>query len=330
MTTEQILSGISGLRALVIGDICLDRWCRYDPKATEPSRETGIPRVAVVSTEVTPGAGGTVANNLVALGVKNVAVLGAIGDDGFGFELMGALNERGISSELCVKSAAISTFTYTKLINIETGVEDLARVDFINTLPLTEEVDRKIIENTRDYVNSFDVVLVSDQAETAAGGVVTPALRHTLARIAAGDPDKIVWVDSRTRGEHFQNVILKTNRDEADAACLRAFHRLDYPALKEHTNSPLLVITDGADGVDLFDGGAQPQHVDTKRIEHPVDICGAGDSFSAGAALALAVTRCAVDAARFGNLVASITIMKKGTGTASPEEVLVAEEDWPR
>ena len=62
----------------------------------------------------------------------------------------------------------------------------------------------------------------------------------------------------------------------------------------------------------------------TKPISQPVDICGAGDSFSAGAALALAVTGSPVEAARFGNLVASITIMKKGTGTASPAEVLEA------
>jgi sugar/nucleoside kinase (ribokinase family) len=59
-------------------------------------------------------------------------------------------------------------------------------------------------------------------------------------------------------------------------------------------------------------------------VEHPVDICGAGDSFSAGAALALKVTGDPLAAIRFGNLVASITIMKKGTGTASPEEVLAA------
>jgi hypothetical protein len=57
---------------------------------------------------------------------------------------------------------------------------------------------------------------------------------------------------------------------------------------------------------------------------NPVDICGAGDSFSAGASLALRVTGSPAEAARFGNLVASITIMKKGTGTASPEEVLAA------
>jgi sugar/nucleoside kinase (ribokinase family) len=53
-----------------------------------------------------------------------------------------------------------------------------------------------------------------------------------------------------------------------------------------------------------------------------VDICGAGDSFTAGAACALAVTGSASDAAAFGNLVASITVTKKGTGTASPEELL--------
>jgi sugar/nucleoside kinase (ribokinase family) len=40
--------------------------------------------------------------------------------------------------------------------------------------------------------------------------------------------------------------------------------------------------------------------------------------------MALAVTRSPVEAARFGNLVAAITIMKKGTGTASPAEVLEA------
>jgi len=38
----------------------------------------------------------------------------------------------------------------------------------------------------------------------------------------------------------------------------------------------------------------------------------------------LAVSRSPVEAAHFGNLVASITIMKKGTGTASTAEVLEA------
>src|SRR5258708_3345360 len=99
MTTAEILAAFPKLSALVVGDICLDRWCHYDPAASEASRETAIPRTGVIATEVTPGAGGTVANNLAALGVGKIAVLGAIGDDGFGFELSGALAARGISSE---------------------------------------------------------------------------------------------------------------------------------------------------------------------------------------------------------------------------------------
>ena len=70
MNAERILAAISSdLEVLVMGDVCLDRWCYYDPDLTEPSRETGIPRLAVVRTEVTPGAAGTIANNLVSLGV---------------------------------------------------------------------------------------------------------------------------------------------------------------------------------------------------------------------------------------------------------------------
>jgi bifunctional ADP-heptose synthase (sugar kinase/adenylyltransferase) len=40
--------------------------------------------------------------------------------------------------------------------------------------------------------------------------------------------------------------------------------------------------------------------------------------------MALAAGGSPIEAARFANLVASVTIMKKGTGTASPAEVLAA------
>ena len=47
MTTSEILDGFKNLKALVVGDICLDRWCTYDPDTSEPSRETGIPRLVL-------------------------------------------------------------------------------------------------------------------------------------------------------------------------------------------------------------------------------------------------------------------------------------------
>src|SRR5437016_12863567 len=102
MTAAQILAALREHSALIVGDICLDRWCTYDPATSEPSRETGILRLGVVATEVTPGAGGTVANNLAALGIGRVAAIGVIGDDGFGYGLKRALRQRGIVPDFVV------------------------------------------------------------------------------------------------------------------------------------------------------------------------------------------------------------------------------------
>jgi rfaE bifunctional protein kinase chain/domain len=324
MTTADILTRLPEHSALVVGDICLDRWCTYDPAASEPSRETGIPRLAVVRTEVTPGAGGTVANNLAALGVGRVAVLGAIGHDGFGNELTRALQARGISPDLLVLSPAIQTFTYTKVINAHTGIEDQPRLDFINVEPLPPQVERQILDSLLMAVDTYDVILIADQAETSQGGVVTPAVRDLLAELAPQYPERIFFADSRARIQHFRNVIIKPNQQEAEAACRELFGCVDLPALLRHVQSNLMFITQGHEGV-LLVREAGTVLVPTSPVAHPVDICGAGDSFSAGAAMALRATGSPEQAARFGNLVASITIMKKGTGTASPQELFAAD-----
>jgi rfaE bifunctional protein kinase chain/domain len=317
MTTAEILAAFSKLSALVVGDVCLDRWCTYDPDLAEPSRETGIPRIGVVSTEVTPGAAGTVANNLVALKTGRVAVLGLAGNDGFGYELRRAVEARGVATNWLLEAPQVPTFTYTKLINRQTGAEDVPRVDFVYTQALPETLDRALVSALEQAAPGFDVILVSDQAETSAGGAVTAAMRQALTRIS----NPVVWVDSRLRAEHFRKVFVKPNRQEAEAASMRALGHVDYTELRRRMQAPALVITHGAEGA-LVVTEAGSTFVPTRSVGHPVDICGAGDSFSAGAALTLKVTGDPVEAARFGNLIASITIMKKGTGTASPEEVL--------
>lgn len=322
MSPAEILEAIPRLRALVAGDICLDRWCRYDPRLAEPSRETGLDRVAVVSTECTPGAGGTVASNLAALGCSRVAALGSVGEDGHGYELRTALERRGIDASLLV-TAPGQTFTYTKLINTYTEVEDLGRIDFV-TFPPPREVEDEILRRLEAAAGEFDVILVSDQMETASGAVVTPRMRERLELLQARRPDLLIWVDSRMHIEQFRGLVLKPNEREALEACGRlGLEQPDYAALRNVTRAPLVIVTHGGDGVTLVSEDGV-RRVPTRRVENPVDICGAGDSFSAGAALALRTGASAEEAALFGHLVASVTIMKPGTGTASPGEVLAA------
>jgi len=323
MTTAEILAGFSKLRALVVGDICLDRWCTYDPATSEPSAETGIPRLGIVATEVTPGGGGTVANNLAALGAGKVAVLGARGEDGFGFELDRALTERGIDAHLMVGIRPWQTFTYTKLLNRETGIEDQPRVDFISTEPLPAEAEKRIMVNLTSAIGGFDVVIVADQAETSAGGVVTPAVRDCLIALAGKYSGKIFLADSRRRVHLFRKLMVKPNRAEAEAACAQLVGNVDFKRLRERLETTALFVTHGPQGALVVEEGKETWAT-PHAVEKPVDICGAGDSFAAGTALTMAVTGDPVLAASVGNLVASITVMKKGTGTASPQEVLAA------
>lgn len=325
MNLDRLLDGLPDLRALVVGDICLDRWCHYDPLLGEDSLETGIPRLAVVRTENTPGAGGTIANNLAALGVGYIGVLGCIGEDGFGLELLRALTSRGIAPDLMVRSGGMATFTYTKLINSATGEEDRSRVDHVNTAPLSEANERQVLDALRMHASDFDVILVSDQAETDQGGVVTPKVRDHINDLAESSPDKVVWVDSRRRPEHFRHVVLKPNRGEADAACERTFGERDYGRLFRNGQLRTLIVTHGEAGVEVI-SDAGSEWVPTRKVR-AVDVCGAGDSFSAGAACALAMTGSPVEASRFGNLVASITVTKRGTGTATPNELREAEAE---
>ena len=265
MPTSEILAAFPKLRVLVAGDVCLDRWCRYDPALADPSRETGIPRIAVVSTDVTPGAAGTIANNLAALGAGEVAVLGMVGDDGFGYELRSALAARGISHHLLVDAPGVPTFTYTKLIHAQTHEEDLPRVDFVYTNPLPEAVERELVARLERAAPEYDLILISDQAETSHGGVVTPAMRDALARLALDRPDRLIWVDSRLRAEHFRHAVVKPNQQEAVAASLRVLGRVDYPELRRRMHARYLIVTHGGKGALVVDHSGE-QWVPAKAV----------------------------------------------------------------
>ena len=121
-------------------------------------------------------------------------------------------------------------------------------------------------------------------------------------------------------------MIVKPNEEEAREACQRLVGRIDYNALHRTIGGQALLVTHGAEGVLVVDAEGE-EWVRTRPVPEPTDICGAGDSFSAAAAMAMKVTGSATEAARIGNLAASVTIMKPGTGTADPEEILRADHE---
>ena len=310
----------------MLGDLFLDRYLDIDPALNEPSVETGLTAYQVVKVRSYPGAAGTVMNNLAALGVGRIYPIACIGDDGEGYELRQALRLLpAVEQGGLIQAPDRRTPTYTKPM---LGKEELNRLDIKNRTPTPDAIQDHLIELLDEAWPQLDALLVLDQVSEEDCGVVTNRVRDHLADLGAREPEKFVMADSREQIGLFRNVCVKPNRGELDAVLDRASTFQDGLAtllggLFEMGRTAF--VTEGANGISLYHaapGSGVTTQVPAYPVSDPIDICGAGDSCSAGIACAMVSGATHEPAAAFGNLVASITIQQIGvTGTATPEQV---------
>src|SRR5436190_7487641 len=169
MLTERLIEDVLGrlpyLAVGVVGDLFLDRYLDIDAALTEPSLETGLDAFQVVRVRCSPGAAGTVINNLAALGVKQIAPLAVIGDDGEGYELTQALRALGcVDMEGISSSSERRTPTYTKpmLQEADRPPRELNRLDIKNRTPLPEALENRLLDQLTRHWARWDALVVLD------------------------------------------------------------------------------------------------------------------------------------------------------------------------
>ncbi|MFO1020742.1 MAG: PfkB family carbohydrate kinase [Planctomycetales bacterium] len=330
-TLDRILNSLSQASIAVVGDLFLDKYLELDARLTEKSVETGLDAYQVTNVRCYPGAGGTVLNNLHALGVGQLHTLSVIGNDGEGFELMCELDKLGVQTEHVIQSAERMTPTYTKpMLNSPDGSSrELNRLDIKNRSKQSDALDQAVIAHLEELLPNVQAIILADQVSERNFGVITDAVREHLSVMAAKHPDKIFYADSRSHIGLFKNCLVKPNQSEIchavgisdggesmpEGAVLEAANKL-----AAMTGRPLFT-TRGPNGIVYLDGG-KVERIPGLKVTGPIDICGAGDSTSAGIVSALCAGATPAQAAHLGCLVASITIQQIGvTGTASPAQV---------
>src|SRR5262245_59756705 len=170
---EHVLTRIPALTVGVLGDLFLDRYLDLDAALTEPSLETGLDAYQVVRVRSSPGAAGTVINNLVALGVKRVCPVAVIGDDGEGYELRQALgNLRTVELNGVFRWEERRTPTYTKPMLRRPGQppRELNRLDIKNRAPLPAAAEDRVLRELAALWPQVDAVVVLDQVTEADCG----------------------------------------------------------------------------------------------------------------------------------------------------------------
>jgi len=334
---ETLLSRFAGLNVALVGDLFLDRYLEIEPDWDEASVETGLIAYQVARVRHSPGALGTVMNNLAALGVGRLLPVTVIGRDGEAFELLRSLEGLPVDAAHVVQDPERQTPTYTKPLRRQPDGtwQELNRLDLKTRAPLQENTQRELLQHLDEAFAACDGLIVVDQVNEADLGVVNAGVRQRLEELSAANPDKLVLVDSRAHIGAFRCGVLKPNAAECLAAASFPDDAVestnDAAAQLAARTGRAVYCTQGADGILLAEADGNATRVPACPVEGPIDIVGAGDSATAAIACALLAGATHAEAAALANLVASITIRKLGTtGTATPAEVLVRWDEVRR
>ncbi len=329
---EEILAEIPSLRIAVLGDFFLDKYLVTDPALAEVSIETGLEARQVVSVRCSPGAAGTVTNNLSALGAGLISAFGVLGDDGEGYELRRELEDTRVdTANLVIGDRRTPTYMKPMLLS-QGGERELERLDIKNRAPLPSSDEAELLRRLAAAFaphtpQPFHALVVLDQVQERNHGVVTDAIRAYLPDLAKVNPSILLYGDSRVRIGEFRDVVIKPNLHEAAAALGREAEEGSVEAARElcralaSRTGRTVFLTAGDLGILVGAEGAV-SHVPALPADGPIDIVGAGDSATAGIVSALCTGASPQEAAALGNLCAAVTIRKLGTtGTATPAEL---------
>lgn len=325
----RLLEELPRARALVVGDLFLDEYLEIDQGLHETSLETGLQAHQVRVVRSAPGGAGTVVKDLCALGCA-VSVIGVVGDDGRGLDLVRGLVRAGAQTAGVVVQPGGLTNAYLKPVIRESskGLRELERLDIKNRQQLPPVVAEEVCENLRDARSWASVIVVSEYVGMAEGGMITDAVVKVVSEIGGRWPEKPIVVDLRHRRLPIRHAIAKCNAREAarlarivvsEEAGDDVLARLGK-TLVRLTGRPAFV-TLGARGLLVADlSGCRLARA--IPVEGPVDVVGAGDATSAAIGAALGVGATCDEAAVLGNLAASVAISMIGeTGTPTPMDI---------
>jgi rfaE bifunctional protein kinase chain/domain len=328
---RKILDDISRVKIALVGDFCLDAYWFIDESMSEISVETNQSTRPVRQQKYSLGGAGNVAANLAAMGIQDIRVFGVIGTDPFGAEMVRVMKSTGIKTKnLLIQEQDWHTHTYAKPYIDD---RELNRIDFGNYNQLSNKTADQLIDNLATEIPGIDIIIINQQVPS---GIHTEYFKKKLVEVIGQFQAKTFIVDSRNFNDYYTGAIRKMNDTEAVRLCginkkpddivlyteiVSAAHELF-----ERYKKPLF-ITRGSKGSLTIDKTGISE-IPGLMILAKVDTVGAGDSYLAGAASALAAGYDMNTSAQIGSFVAGVTVQKLfQTGTASRDEILAIGQD---
>lgn len=319
------LPKFSGLRVCVIGDLIADRYVVAEPSRL--SREA--PVMVLRHREERLGAGGAanVARNLKALGAT-VEVMGIVGRDANGRELLRVLDEEGIESGGVESLSGRTTPTKTRILAAEPrrSLQQVLRIDEEPSGPPDDDARERLLVRLQERLGQFDALVLSDYEYGTLGARVGAAAREfaQAGKVALLDPrqnlDDYLGLTALTPNVGELARFTGYAEDALDnEETLRAAAHL----LFARSQAKWLLVTRGNLGMALFGGTHSKDGVfiGASGSGDVTDVSGAGDTAAAVFTLALTAGCDGVRAMELANVASGIVVMENGAATCSQTEL---------
>lgn len=269
----------------------------------------------VVTSSRRPGAGETVlgesfktvpggkgANQAVAaarLGAE-VIMIGRVGDDAFGTDILENF-----------KANRVNTDNVKPVTHSESGTAHIILAEGDNSIIVVEAANREVtpayVDQAAEAIRNADIVLIQQE-------IPEETVLH-VSRLCSEYKTPLLLNPAPAREvpqEVIDNAAYITPNEHEAEILFRDMKPAE--ALRQHPNK--LFITEGSRGVRYFDGHEEVL-VPTYKVE-AVDTTGAGDTFNAAFAVALAEGKSIQDSVRFANRAASLSVTKFGAQGGMP------------
>lgn len=318
---SRIIDSFARLKVLVLGEAMLDRY--LEGFTNRLCQEAPVPVVTLSSCRNIPGGAANTAMNLCSLGC-GVSLLSVVGDDLESVLLQQALEQQRVSTEHLLIRSNRQTLAKQRVM---AGNQLLLRFDQGSTDAIDSHTEQLLIDTLTKLFVEYDAIVVSDYGY----GIMTQRVIETIAHLQFHHSKTLV-VDAKnlTAYRVAQVTAVKPNYSQAmellgNPVTSKWRSRVEFITAQADylltlTSAQIVAATLDSEGAVILEQG-QPPYVTPTQPACSSRTIGAGDTYTATLAAALATGTTTQTAADLAALAAAIVVSKDGTSTCTAQEL---------
>lgn len=318
MNLTDWVARFASLRVLVIGEAMLDSY--LGGSVGRVCREAPVPIVALNERNDMPGGAANTAVAVAALGAR-CAFLSVVGADEAGVILAEKLADAGVETDGLLAAPGRETIVKQR---ISARGQLLLRLDRGSEGDLPDLIERRLIEALGKAWEAADAVIVSDYGY----GICTDRVITAVAQLQRRSP-RVLVADAKDLGRWAGAALTAAKPNYAEAIALLGLGAIEgidrveqivaaREILAARTGAQLLAVTLDTSGAVLLEPGCEPYRTFTSPAADS-HAAGAGDTFTAAFACALAAGAHSANAADIAAAAAAACVGTAGTTTCTVE-----------